>query len=96
MVTCPYTGSSLSFATEAVGGLTLASGNTPAGCDVARNYEQLQFAACSHSEPDATDKTHLEPQPAANTDYVEIKSSGWFKVEFSALFDDLSDRRLIR
>ena len=60
MVTCPYTGSSLSFATEAVGGETLASGNTPAGCDVARNYEQLQFAACSHSEPDATDKTHLE------------------------------------
>ena len=60
VVTCPYTGSGLSFATEAVGGLTLASGNTPAGCDVARNYEQLQFAACSHSEPDATDKTHLE------------------------------------
>ena len=60
MVTCPYTGSGLTFSTEAVGGLTAASGNTPAGCDVAKNYEQLQFASCSHSEPDATDKTHLE------------------------------------
>ena len=37
-----------------------------------------------------------QPQPAANSDYVEIKSNGWFKVEFSALFDNLSDRRLIR
>ena len=37
-----------------------------------------------------------QPQPAANTDYVEIKRGGWYQVEFSALFDNLSDRRLIR
>ena len=61
IVTCPYTGPALTFPTQSVGaGVTVASGNTPDGCDVSRNYEQLQFASCSHSEPDATDKTHLE------------------------------------
>ena len=26
---------------------------------LARNYNHLQFAECTHTEPDKTDKTHL-------------------------------------
>ena len=40
--------------------VTVAAGNTPAGCDVSRKYEHLKFAQCSHTEPDATNKFHLE------------------------------------
>jgi len=91
IVNCPYTGTGLtSWLT------TDADGNTPDGCDPATNYEQLTFAQCSHTEPDKTNTFHLAPTPATNTEYVEIKSDGWFKVELTALFRNLNDRRLIR
>ena len=55
---CPYTEAApgLTFPNE-VDATTL---ETPDGCDPAKYYEQLTFASCSHSEPDKTDKTHLE------------------------------------
>ena len=60
-VSCPYSNSEPTFASETdTDDNTVAAGATPAGCKVAKKYEQLVFASCSHSEPDATDKTHLE------------------------------------
>ena len=51
----------LTFPNEADGsGLTLASSGSPAGCDVSKNYEQLTFLKCTQTEPDATNKYHME------------------------------------
>ena len=38
----------------------------------------------------------FQPNAATNTDYVEIKSNGWFNIALTILFDDLSDYRLIK
>ena len=39
---------------------TDATSGAPAGCDVSKNYEQLTFSKCSQTEPDATNKYHME------------------------------------
>jgi len=98
-VQCAYTSSSaLSFEDLGSGstGLTVAAGNIPANCDVGRQYQILPFDQCSHSEPDASTSTHLMPEGLTQSEYVEIKSEGWYKVEFTAMLQTVSDRRFIR
>ena len=55
IVNCPYTGTGLALATETDAVTAL----TPDGCDPAKNYEQLIFEECSHTEPDKTNQFHL-------------------------------------
>jgi len=66
-------------------GKTEASSGAPAGCDVSKNYEQLTFGKCSQTEPDATNKFHMEPEAATDSKKIKINNDGYFKIEFTTL-----------
>lgn len=75
--------------------MTLAASGSPAGCDVSKNYEQLTFAKCSQTEPDATNKYHMEPEAATTAKKVTINNDGYFKIEFTALLTS-TDNKITR
>ena len=59
---------------------------TPEGCAVSKFYEVLKFS-CKHTEPDKTDKYHMEldDDSADSTTKVKIKQDGWYSISFTAL-----------
>jgi len=86
----------LTFPNEAdTAGLTLAASGAPAGCDVSKNYEQLTFSKCSQTEPDATNKFHMEPEAATTAKKVTINNDGYFKIAFTALLSS-TDNKITR
>ena len=80
MVTCGLGGTDVAFGTEAVNSMTTE------GCSVSKNYEILKFT-CKHTEPDKTDKYHMEldDDSADSTTKVKIKQDGWYSISFTAL-----------
>ena len=79
MVTCGLGGTQVTFGTTAV------ASATPEGCSVSKFYEVLKFT-CKHTEPDKTDKYHMEldDDSADSTTKVKIKQDGWYSVSFTA------------
>ena len=80
MVTCGLGGTQVTFGTTAV------ASATPEGCSVSKFYEVLKFT-CKHTEPDKTDKYHMEldDDSADSTTKVKIKQDGWYSISFTAL-----------
>ena len=54
MVQCTLGTTTVAYGTQTSGGVTTD------GCSVSKNYEQLTWATCTHTEPDNTNKYHLE------------------------------------
>ena len=110
---CSFGNVALTFpnVADTVTGLTLAASGSPAGCDVSKNYEQLTFAKCAQSEPDATNKYHMEvweyfslfnlraflfhPEAITTAKKVTINNDGYFKIEFTALLTS-TDNKITR
>ena len=80
MVTCALGGTTVAYGTEAV------SSATTEGCSVSKYYEVLKLT-CKHTEPDKTDKYHMELDNTADdsTTKIKIKQDGWYSISFTAL-----------
>ena len=78
MVTCGLGGTTLTYPNQQSG-----AGQTTDGCDVSKWYETLAWT-CTQTEPDKTDKFHMELDPATSTTKVKIKQDGWYSVSFTA------------
>ena len=80
MVTCGLGGKTVEYGTQSV------SGATTEGCGVSKNYEVLKLT-CKHTEPDKTDKYHMELDNTAehSTTKIKIKQDGWYSISFTAL-----------
>ena len=70
----------MAYGTEAV------SSATTEGCSVSKYYEVLKLT-CKHTEPDKTDKYHMELDNTADdsTTKIKIKQDGWYSISFTAL-----------
>ena len=94
MVQCTQGPTALTYGTQSVGGVSTD------GCSVSKNYEQITWAACTHTEPDNTNKYHMEvrslirntkasyhiqPEAAVDAKKITIKQAGYYKIEFTAL-----------
>ena len=67
-------------------GTQSVSSATTEGCSVSKNYEVLKLT-CKHTEPDKTDKYHMELDSTADdsTTKIKIKQDGWYSISFTAL-----------
>ena len=54
MVQCALGNTALTYGTQSAGG------ETTDGCAVSKNYQQITWATCTHTEPDNTNKYHME------------------------------------
>ena len=77
-MTCGLGTDVVTYGTEAVGGVTTDN------CEVSKHYEALKWT-CTVTEPDKTDKYHMDLDPATDTTKIKIKQDGWYSVSFTAL-----------
>jgi hypothetical protein len=64
---------------------TAVDGETTDGCAVSKNYQQITFAACSQTEPDATDSFHMAPDAATDATKITVNQAGHYRLELTAL-----------
>ena len=38
----------------------------------------------------------MQPEDSSPSEYIEIMSEGWYKIDFTALLQDASDGRIVR
>ena len=80
MVTCGLGSTDVTYSTSTD---TVPQAN---GCSVSKYYEVLKFN-CKQTEPDKTDKYHMELDDTAadSTTKIKIKQNGWYSITFTAL-----------